>query len=128
MTRQQIKHGADWVKIHVTGSLPNRTGELTAWSLDELRAVTDTAHSLGTPTLAHCRNAESTRLAAEAGVDLILHASFLDDAALAAVVDAGSAIAPTFTFLDNLARHGDKVGAALDALEQVRARLGRRRR
>ncbi|MBP6629347.1 MAG: aspartate aminotransferase family protein [Kofleriaceae bacterium] len=27
-----------------------------------------------------------------------------------------------------LARHGDKVGAALDALEQVRARLGRRRR
>ena len=49
-TRQQIKHGADWVKIHVTGSLPNRTGELTVWTLDELRAVIDTAHDLDTPT------------------------------------------------------------------------------
>ena len=123
VTRRQIKHGADWVKIHVTGSLPNRTGELTAWSLDELRAVTDTAHSLGTPTLAHCRNAESTRLAAEAGVDLILHASFLDDAALAAVVDAGSAIAPTFTFLDNLARHGDKVGAMSTQVDIFRGEI-----
>ena len=80
------------------------------WTLDELRAVTDTAHDLDTPTIAHCRNAKSTRLAAEAGVDLILHASFLDEAALAAVVEAGCAVAPTFTFLANLADHGDKVG------------------
>ena len=110
-TRQQIKYGADWIKIHVTGSLPRRSGELTVWTLDELRAVTDTAHELDTPCIAHCRNATSTRLAAEAGVDLILHASFMDEAALTAVIDAGCAIAPTFTFLANLADHGDKVGA-----------------
>ncbi len=93
-TRQQIKYGADWVKIHVTGSLPNHTGELTVWTIDELRAVTDTAHDLDTPTIAHCRNADATRLAAEAGVDLILHASFIDERALEAVVEAGCAIAP----------------------------------
>ncbi|MEZ5142676.1 MAG: amidohydrolase family protein [Acidimicrobiales bacterium] len=52
VTRQQVKHGADWIKIHVTGSLPNRHGELTVWSLDELRAVTETAHALDTPTIA----------------------------------------------------------------------------
>ncbi|MEZ5239955.1 MAG: hypothetical protein R2716_13735 [Microthrixaceae bacterium] len=76
--RQQIKYGADWIKIHVTGSLPTSTSELTVWSADELRAVTETAHALDTPTIAHCRSAGSTRLAAEAGVDLILHASFID--------------------------------------------------
>lgn len=122
-TRQQIKHGADWVKIHVTGSLPNRSGELTMWTLDELRAVTDTAHDLGTPCIAHCRNATSTRLAAEAGVDLILHASFMDDAALAAVVEAGCAIAPTFTFLANLADHGHKVGAGSGQVELFRGEI-----
>jgi imidazolonepropionase-like amidohydrolase len=122
-TRQQIKHGADWVKIHVTGSLPNRSGELTMWTLDELRSVTDTAHDLGTPCIAHCRNATSTRLAAEAGVDLILHASFMDDAALDAVVDAGSAIAPTFTFLANLADHGHKVGAGSGQVELFRGEI-----
>lgn len=122
-TRQQIKFGADWIKIHVTGSLPNSTGELTVWSLDELRAVTDTAHALGTPTIAHCRSAESTRLAALAGVDLILHASFLDERALDAVVTAGAAIAPTFTFLANLIDHGHLVGSASSQVDLFRGEI-----
>jgi imidazolonepropionase-like amidohydrolase len=122
-TRQQIKYGADWIKIHVTGSLPNRRGELTVWSLYELRAVTDTAHALDTPTIAHCRNAESTRLAAEAGVDLILHASYLDEPAVDAIVASGAAVAPTFTFLANLADHGDKVGAATTQVELFRGEI-----
>ena len=49
------------------------------WTLDEMKAVCDTAHALGVPVTAHCRNASSTRDAARAGVDLILHASFIDD-------------------------------------------------
>jgi imidazolonepropionase-like amidohydrolase len=122
-TRQQIKYGADWIKIHVTGSLPNRAGELTVWSLDELRAVTETAHALDTPTVAHCRSAESTRLAAEAGVDLILHASYLDDAAVEAIVEAGAAVAPTFTFLANLADHGHAVGAAATQVDLFRGEI-----
>jgi imidazolonepropionase-like amidohydrolase len=122
-TRQQVKYGADWIKVHVTGSLPNRQGELTVWSLDELRAVTDTAHALDTPTVAHCRSAESTRLAAEAGIDLILHASFLDDAAVEAVVASGAAIAPTFTFLANLADHGHLVGAASTQVDLFRGEI-----
>ena len=123
VTRQQIKYGADWIKIHVTGSLPNRSGELTVWSLDELRAVTETAHALDTPTIAHCRSAESTRLAAEAGVDLILHASFLDEAAVEAMVAAGCAVAPTFTFLANLADHGALVGAGTGQVELFRGEI-----
>ena len=123
VTRQQIKRGADWVKIHVTGSLPNRPGERTVWTLDELRAVTETAHALDTPTVAHCRNAESTRLAAEAGVDLVLHASFLDEAAVAALVEAGTAVAPTFTFLANLADHGALVGAMTTQVDLFRGEI-----
>jgi imidazolonepropionase-like amidohydrolase len=123
VTRQQVKYGADWIKVHVTGSLPNRTGELTVWSLDELRTVTDTAHALDTPVVAHCRSAESTTLAARAGVDLILHASFIDDAALAAVVEAGCAIAPTFTFLANLIDHGGAVGSARAQVELFRGEI-----
>jgi imidazolonepropionase-like amidohydrolase len=122
-TRQQIKYGADWIKIHVTGSLPNSNGELTVWSLDELRAVTETAHALGTPAIAHCRSAESTRLAALAGVDLILHASFLDEAAVEAVVEAGCAIAPTFTFLANLADHGHRVGSSTAQVDLFRGEI-----
>lgn len=122
-TRQQIKYGADWVKIHVTGSLPNHSGELTMWTSEELACVTDTAHALETPTVAHCRSAHSTRIAAEAGVDLILHASYLDEAAIEAVVAAGCAIAPTFTFLANLADHGAKVGASSSQVDVFRGEI-----
>jgi imidazolonepropionase-like amidohydrolase len=110
-TRRQIKHGADWIKIHATGSIPTRRGELQVWTLDEMKAVCDTAHALGVPVTAHCRNSSSTRDAALAGVDLILHASFIDDEALAAVIEARAAMCPTFTFLANLADHGERVGA-----------------
>lgn len=110
-TRRQIKNGADWIKIHATGSIPTHQGELQVWTLDEMQAVCDTAHALGVPVTAHCRNASSTLDAARAGVDLILHASFMDDAGLEAVVESGAAICPTFTFLANLADHGETVGA-----------------
>jgi imidazolonepropionase-like amidohydrolase len=107
-----VKYGADWIKIHATGSIPTHSGELQVWTLDEMKAVCDTAHSLGVPVTAHCRNASSTRDAARAGVDLILHASFMDDEALDAVIESGAAICPTFTFLANLADYGDRVGAS----------------
>lgn len=122
-TRRHIKQGADWIKIHATGSIPTHQGELQVWTLDEMKAVCDTAHALGVPVTAHCRNASSTRDAALAGVDLILHASFLDDAALEAVVASGAAICPTFTFLANLADHGSKVGAGAGMTEIFRGEI-----
>lgn len=109
-TRRHIKYGADWIKLHATGSIPGRQGELLVWNRDELRAACDTAHELGTPVMAHCRSSESTIAAAQAGVDLILHGSFMDDAGLEAVIAAGSSICPTFTFLANLADYGPRVG------------------
>jgi imidazolonepropionase-like amidohydrolase len=122
-TRRQIKYGADWIKIHATGSIPTHQGELQVWTLDEMKAVCDTAHQLGVPVTAHCRSASSTRDAALAGVDLILHASFMDDEALDAVLDAGSAICPTFTFLANLADYGDKVGAGAGMADVFRGEI-----
>jgi len=122
-TRRHIKHGADWIKIHATGSIPTRRGELQVWTLDEMRAVCDTAHAVGVPVTAHCRNAESTRDAALAGVDLILHASFMDDAGLEAIVAQGAAICPTFTFLANLADYGHRVGAGAGMQDVFRGEI-----
>jgi imidazolonepropionase-like amidohydrolase len=56
-------------------------------------------------------------------VDLILHASFMDEAALAAVVESGCAVAPTFTFLANLADYGHKVGAATTQVDLFRGEI-----
>ncbi len=122
-TRRQIKMGADWIKIHATGSIPTHKGELQVWTLDEMKAVCDTAHMLGVPVTAHCRNAASTRDAALAGVDLILHASYIDDDGLQAIIDNNLAICPTFTFLANLADYGDRVGAGIGMQDIFRGEI-----
>ena len=111
-TRRHIKYGADWIKLHATGSLPDRSGELMVWSREEVRAACSVAKDLGVPVMAHCRNPESIKICAEERVDLILHASYMDDAGLEAVVENDVSICPTFTFLANLADFGSKVGAS----------------
>ena len=113
-TRRQIKNGVDWIKVHVTGLTPRQksNGEVQVWSLDELKTVVDTAHELETPVVGHCRNASSTRDAAKAGFDLILHATHMDDEAVDAVIEYKTPIVPTFTFQANLADYGEVVGAS----------------
>jgi imidazolonepropionase-like amidohydrolase len=122
-TRRHIKYGADWIKIHATGSIPGRSGELLVWSRDELKAACDAAHELGVPVTAHCRSDESTRAAVEAGVDLILHASFITEATVQALVDHRTPVCPTFTFLANLADYGPAVDAGVGQYELFRGEI-----
>ena len=49
VVRRQVKDGADIIKIHVTGTVPTKSGELQVWTRDELKTVCDTAHDLGVP-------------------------------------------------------------------------------
>lgn len=111
--RRQIKTGVDWIKVHVTGLIPRQrdAGEIQVWTLDEMKAAVDAAHALGIPVVGHCRNASSTRDAARAGFDMILHATYMDEEALEAVVDAKVPVVPTLTFQQLLADHGHKVGS-----------------
>ncbi len=112
--RRQVKVGVDWIKVHVTGIIPRQAhkGEMCVWTSDELKLLVDTAHALDTPVMGHCRGAEATRLAAEAGFDLIFHATAMDDAALNAVVDRKVPIAPALTFQANMVEYGAKIGTS----------------
>lgn len=57
--RRQVKVGADWIKVHVTGIVPRQAhkGEMCVWSEDELKLLCETAHDLDTPVMGHCRGA-----------------------------------------------------------------------
>ena len=123
---KQIKAGVDWIKVHVSG-LPIRPGkhkgEICTWTLDELKLVCDTAHQFGIPVVGHCRDSTSTRDAAAAGFDMILHATYMDDEALTAVVDHKVPLVPTFTFQANLADFGAVIGSDESLREVFRAEI-----
>lgn len=117
--RRQIKQGADWIKVHVTGVVPRQAhrGEMCAWSDADLKLIVETAHDLETPVMGHCRGADATRRAAEAGFDLLFHATGMDHAALDAVIERQVPIAPTLTFQANMADFGRKIGANPDLMQ-----------
>jgi imidazolonepropionase-like amidohydrolase len=117
--RQQVKNGVDWIKVHVTGLVPRHLakGELQVWSYDELRTVCDLAHELETPVVGHCRNAKSVRDSVRAGMDMILHATYMDEEALEHVIEAKTALVPTLTFQANLADYGEKIGASPELID-----------
>ena len=112
--RRQIKHGADWIKVHVTGVVPRMAhmGEVCVWSEEELKIIADTAHDLHTPVMGHCRGAEATRRTAVAGFDVILHATAMDEKALREVVDRKIPLVPALTFQANMVDFGPQLGTA----------------
>jgi len=77
--RKLVKEGADYIKIVATGgstrtSFPN----LPAYTVEELRALTDEARRFEKLTGAHCASAQAIADCLEAGVDMIIHCVFED--------------------------------------------------
>lgn len=102
--RCQVKDGVDCVKIALDGFLTRSNGDLVAaFTQAETTAMVEEIHRLGKKAVVHARGREATLYAARAGVDLIFHASYLDEACIEAMLRSGSAIAPTLTFPLNTA-------------------------
>jgi len=59
-------------------------------SPQEIAAVVEVAHAEGKKVAAHAHGAESIRMAIAAGVDTVEHASYLDDAGIAAALKRGN--------------------------------------
>lgn len=91
-------HGADLLKIMATGGMSTSGSNAAAaqYTLDELRAVTRTAHDRGLPVSAHAHAARGIADAVTVGVDSIEHCTFmtadgvkLDPATVDAIAAAG---------------------------------------
>ena len=72
VVRDQIGHGADWIKIYADYRW-GKSGAAPTFSLDELKLVVETAKSANVPVAAHATTAEGMRRAALAGVETIEH-------------------------------------------------------
>jgi imidazolonepropionase-like amidohydrolase len=116
--RRQSKHGVNFVKM-----ADSRSGESQMLAKEEIAAVVAEAHRRNLRVGIHSRGAGSTRAAAEAGVDWIIHADLATDRDLEAVARAGMPIIPTATFLAMVVELGQTVGA-----EQVQLDINRMKR
>jgi imidazolonepropionase-like amidohydrolase len=73
VVRDQIGHGADWVKVYADYRWGPHGEAAPTFSLDELKTIVETARSSGRPVAAHSSTAEGMRRATLAGVETIEH-------------------------------------------------------
>ncbi len=100
--RKQAKDGVDLIKIAMDGTHRRPNGEIiAAFTADETKEMVDEAHRLGCKVATHAYGREAVMYAAKAGVDLVFHAFYMDDACIDALLEAGSILAPTMTFPQN---------------------------
>ena len=79
--REQLKAGADCIKLIATGGVMTPGVEPGAQQLTEaeLRAGVEEAHKAGVTTAAHAHGSDGIEAAVRAGVDSIEHGSFMTD-------------------------------------------------
>ena len=96
--REQVRRGADWIKLLATGGVMTGGTALGAllWDDDELLAAVRLARRLGKPVAAHCHGAEGMMACAEAGITTIEHGTMGDTRAAEAMARHGTVLVPTF--------------------------------
>lgn len=102
--RLASQNGADVIKITATGGVLSQQGRgLEAhFTPAEMKAIADTAHSLGLKVMAHAHGARGIQQAAEAGIDSIEHGTYLDEAAAKAMKANGTVLVPTLMALEGV--------------------------
>lgn len=111
--RTELKSGAAFIKVMATGGVltPGVSATQTALTVDELRAVADTAHDAGRRVTTHAIGGVGIKNALRAGIDSIEHGFYLDEEALEIAVDQGTFLVPTLVALTSIVANGGPLGA-----------------
>jgi imidazolonepropionase-like amidohydrolase len=101
--REQLRYGADLVKVMTTGarSVELEDPDPQQLTREEIATLVDEAHRMGYRVCAHCEGIAGTELAIEEGVDTIEHGMYLNQRPdlLERMVANGQVLVPTLSFL-----------------------------
>lgn len=105
VVRDQIKHGADWIKVYADYRWGPNGETMPAFTEAELRAAVEVAESSGRHVVAHASSAEGMRRATLAGVTNIEHGDFGTDEVFRLMAQKGVALCPTLAAGDATAQY-----------------------
>ena len=101
--REQLRYGADFVKVMTTGarSVELEDPDPAQLTREELDVVVDEAHRMGYRVCAHCEGLAGTELAIDAGIDTIEHGFYLNQRPdlLERMAATDQVLVPTLSFL-----------------------------
>jgi len=107
--REQIRAGADWIKVMASGGVL-KVGEEPGspeLSEEEMRAAVIEAKNHNKPVAAHAHGTQAIKNAVLAGVDSVEHGTYLDDETIELMASRGVALCPTFWVYQRMASAGE---------------------
>jgi imidazolonepropionase-like amidohydrolase len=119
--RDQIKAGADIVKLMATGGVMTPAVEPGSEQLteDELRAGIQEAHKAGKKTATHAMGTQGILNALRAGIDSIEHGVYLNEEAISLMVKGNIPLIPTLSALYHILTKGVEAGIPRFAVEKT---------
>jgi imidazolonepropionase-like amidohydrolase len=105
VVREQIRGGADWIKVYADTPHGVGPGAKPAFSLDELKLIVSTARDAGVPVVAHSQSKEGMRRATLAGVETIEHGDDGDLGTFRLMAKQGVGYCPTLAANEAYARY-----------------------
>ena len=127
--RENKKYGADLIKYCATGGVMSKGTNVNnrQYTLDEMKAIVDEAHTLGMKVAAHAHGLEGIRMAIEAGVDSVEHSSLIDQETINLAIAKGVFLAMDIYVSDYILGEGAKNGIPEYSLNKERI-VGKRQR
>lgn len=97
--RQRYKNGADMIKITATGGVLSvaKSGQNPQFTLEEIKAICETAKDYGMHVAAHAHGDEGMRRAVLGGVKTIEHGTLMSEATMKLMVKHDAYLVPTIT-------------------------------
>ena len=97
--RQRYKNGADVIKITATGGVLSvaKDGMGPQFTVEEVRAVVETANDYGFVTAAHAHGAEGMKRAVLGGIHSIEHGTFMNEEVMDLMIERGTYYVPTIS-------------------------------
>ncbi len=108
--REQVRAGADVIKITATGGVlsPTAAGLAQQFSNEELKAIVEAAHSMGRKVTAHAHGADGINAFLRAGGDSIEHGTYVDAESIKLFRAGGAWLVPTLMAGDFVVREARK--------------------
>lgn len=97
--RQQVKNGADLIKITATGGVLSvaKDGHRPQFTLEEVKAIVETANDFGIKVAAHAHGDEGMQRAVIGGVASIEHGTMMSEETMELMKKHGTYLVPTIT-------------------------------
>lgn len=119
--REQIKRGADWVKLMATGGVVSPTEpSVQQMTYEEMKAACDETRRLGKRTAAHAHGAAGAKDAIRAGIHSIEHGKYLDEEAIQMLLEHNVFFVPTLCGAYNIITYGQEMGVAQSIIEKAK--------